>query len=228
MKLTHRFSLFLFLMFAPLLVMHNNTFASDNLPPQGPPINFESLVATQGAVFATNFSKSLVPNRRFGIFSIGEYYGNYKVADQGLKNRYMAQTHLTYNVVGNFNLTLGAMITHATGFRPTAGFQYNVRVKDFFFLVNPRVDLTQTYNGEFMGFVEFTPEINSQWRIYSRVQGLYNQNFKDSHHDFSYVKLRLGASYKQYRFGVGGDFSFFGPQKHNQNDLGLFLGILIF
>ncbi len=192
------------------------------------PINLEVFSGTKGVLVASNFSKSLVPNSNFGIFSIVDFYGTHKVKDQEIKNQYMAQSHLTYKLFNNFNLTAGGFITYATGFRPTTGIQYHIKFNDFFFLFAPRLDLTQTYNSEFLGFVEFTPEIRKNINFYSRLQGLYSQNLKHNTHDISYLRIRMGLSYKVYRFGLGANYSLFGPEKIEENEFGVFLGALLF
>lgn len=193
-----------------------------------PPINIETLFSNKGSLIGTNFSKSFSPNSKFGIFSIAEHYGRHKVAEQITGNSYMAQTHLTYELFNNFKVTAGGMITQATGFRPIAGLQYNLKVKDFFILLAPRIDLNQSYSGEMLGFIEYTPQLSGAWSLYSRFQGMYTHNFKEEHHDISYLRGRLGLRYKTFSFGVGANFIYYGPDKVREDDIGLFLGVLLF
>ncbi len=111
------------------------------------------------------------------------------------------------------------------GFRPTAGLQYVIANRKLLALVLPRIDLTQTYNFELFGLVEYKPKFTKSWGLYSRVQGLYDQNTKQDFHDRSYIWLRLGASYKNFQFGLGSNFDFYGKNKTNENSFGGFLRI---
>ncbi|MBS1783647.1 MAG: hypothetical protein JSS78_11315 [Bacteroidetes bacterium] len=106
--------------------------------------------------------------------------------------------------------------------------QYNLFAGDFHLLLAPRIDLSQTYNGEILGIVEYTPKIINNWRLYSLVQSLYNQDLKNDMHSISYIWGRLGVSYKTYRLGVGANFNSFGPMRIKENNYGLFVGVLLF
>ncbi len=205
-----------------------NLFASGGGAAGAPPINLETLFSDKGSLIGLNFSRAIAPGSRFGIFSIAEHYGTHKIEEQLLGNSYMAQTHLTYQLFKNFNITAGGMITQATGFRPIAGLQYNLKLSDFFILLSPRIDLNQSYSGEILGFVEYTPQFNGGWGLYSRFQGMYTHNLKNDYHDISYLRGRIGASYKNFRFGLGLNFTYYGPTKVRQDDIGLFLGLLLF
>lgn len=202
--------------------------ASAHFAPKGAPIYLEPFIGVEGTSVYTIFSKPLTPKNKFGIFSIAEYYGVYKTEDQKLKNQFMAQTHLTYELVKNLKISAGAIITQATGFRPTVGMQYYLMKKDFAILIAPRFDLSQTYNGEVFSFIEYKPQFKNHWGLYVRIQGLYNQDIKDNIHAFSYVRARVGASYDTFRFGLSSNTSFYGPTKTNENQFGVFVGALIF
>lgn len=192
------------------------------------PVIVESMLGNNGVNLQTIFSKTFTPKSRFGIFGIGDLYGVYKTSEQAIRNQQMAQTHLTFRIVKGLNVSAGALFEKHSGFRPTLGLQYNLFVKDFHLLLAPRVDLSQTYNGEMLTIVEYTPTLKGNWKLYTRAQGLYNQDFKNDIHSVSYVWGRIGASYKNYRFGVGGNYYWLGPRKITDNNVGLFLGVLLF
>ncbi len=192
------------------------------------PINIESFIGNRGLMMNVNFSKPIAPNSRFGLFSLGEYYGTYKTRDQAAENQYMAQTHLTFALLENFSVTGGFILNQVDGLRPTMGLQYALKEKDFLFFINPRADLTQTHNLELMGFIEYNPKLQNNWGIYSRVQGLYNRDAQHGFHAFSYLRMRLGMSYKVYRFGIAGNLTTMGPEKIHDNQIGLFAGMLFF
>ncbi|MCZ2460845.1 MAG: hypothetical protein LC128_14590 [Chitinophagales bacterium] len=197
-----------------------------NNPPS--PVIVESLIGNNGVNLETVFSKKFNPGSRFGVFGIVDLYGVYKANEQSFKNQNMSQTQLTYRIVKGLDVSAGAFFEKHSGFRPTAGLQYNLFAGDFHLLVAPRIDLSQTYNGELLGFVEYTPKIGNDWRLYSRAQGMYNRDLKNGLHSISYVWGRLGVSYKTCRFGVGANFNSFGPMKMKENNYGLFAGVLLF
>src|SRR5690606_8975777 len=119
--------------------------------------------------------------------------------------------------MGGFHLTSGARI------RPALGVLYVYTRKDFFLMFNPRYYIDDIADLE--GFVigEYRPEISKNWRFYSRVQGMYNFTADGGEHARSYARLRVGVSYREFSFGVAGNAEFYGPQKINENSLGIFI-----
>ncbi len=206
---------------------HSKELNQKNSPSVSPVI-VESLIGNNGLNLQTIFSKTFTPASRFGVFGIADLYGVYKTKEQAIRNQQMAQTHLTFRITKGLNLSAGAFFENHSGFRPTAGLQYNLFLKDFHLLLAPRFDLSQTYNGEILGFVEYTPNVKGDWKIYSRVQSMYNRDLKNDIHSITYVWGRIGVSYKNYRFGAGSNFYWLGPQKMTENNTGLFLGVLLF
>lgn len=198
------------------------------ITPAASPIIISSIIGNNGVHLQTIFSKSFNPASRFGVFGIADLYGVYKTEEQPKRNQQMAQTQLTFRIVKGLNVSAGAFFETRSGFRPTAGLQYNLFASDFHLLLAPRIDLSQSYNGEILGIVEYTPKIKNKWRLYSLVQSLYNHDLKNDMHSVSYVWGKLGVSYKNYRFGVGGNFYSLGPGKIKENNYGLFAGVLLF
>lgn len=209
-----------------LAQQHDEGHKEGNNPPG--PVIVESLIGNTGVNLETVFSKKFTPGSRFGVFGIVDLYGVYNTNEQSLKNENMSQTQLTFRIVKGLDVSAGAFFEKHSGFRPTAGLQYNLFAGDFHLLVAPRIDLSQTYNGELLGFVEYTPKIGNDWRLYSRAQGMYNRDLKNGLHSISYVWGRLGVTYKTYRFGVGANFNSYGPMKMKENNYGLFAGVLLF
>lgn len=199
-----------------------------NRTPSLSPVVIGSVIGNNGVHLETFFSKSFNANSPFGVFGIMDLYGVYNTSEQPIQNQQMAQIQMTYRILEGLNVSAGAFFEIHSGFRPTVGLQYSLFAGDFHFLLAPRFDLSQTFNGEILGNLEYTPKIKNDWSVYSRVQGLYNRDLKNGIHSVSYVWGRLGASYKTYRFGVGGNFYSLGPQKIKENNYGLFVGVLLF
>jgi len=217
-----------------LACFQTSTWAQDSTEPDkmnSPSVNpviVASLIGNNGLNLQTIFSKAISPTSRFGVFGIADLYGVYNTKEQAIRNQQMAQTHLTLRIVKGLNVSVGVFFENHSGFRPTIGLQYNLFLKDFHLLLAPRFDLSQTYNGEMLGILEYTYQFNEDWKIYTRVQGLYNRDLKNDIHSVSYGWGRLGASYRNYRFGVGGNFYWLGPKKITENNLGLFLDVILF
>ncbi|MBD3903320.1 hypothetical protein NAL32_02610 [Chryseobacterium sp. Ch-15] len=190
------------------------------------PIPLEAFASNKGVLMQMVVTKHLVPQSKFGIFALTEYYGDYK-NDQS-KNKYLAQTYLTYDILKGMSVVSGVAINQANGFRPTAGLQYVLKKKDFFVLLLPRVDLTETNNMEAFGIFEYQPKFNENWGLYTRFQGLYNHNTSANLHEISYARLRAGLSYKNYQFGLGANFASYGPAKHKENSFGIFVRTQLF
>lgn len=197
-------------------------------PPTVSPVIIETMIGNNGLNVQTIFLKPFSARSRFGVFGIADAYGVYNPKEQAIKNQQMAQTHLTYRIAKGLNVSAGALFEKHSGFRPTLGLQYNLFRNDFHLLLAPRVDLSQTYNGEMLTIVEYTPTLKGDWKLYTRAQGLYNQDFKNDIHSVSYVWGRIGVSYKNYRFGIGANYYWLGPKKITENNVGLFLGVLLF
>ena len=214
------------------LLMSSASFAqTDSLrkaPPSkpSPPIPVEAFAGNKDLVFQMIVSKHFSPKSRFGFFNVTNFVGDYKMTNQ--KNQYLSQSLITADIYKGFSVNAGVTMNYMTGFRPTAGLQYVFANREFLAVVLPRFDLTQTYNFETFGLVEYKPKFKNNWGLYTRVQGLYNYNTKLEFHDRRYIWLRVGASYKNYQFGLGANFDVYGPMKVNENSFGVFLRTELF
>ncbi|UYW01905.1 hypothetical protein K5I29_03035 [Flavobacterium agricola] len=211
-----------------LLVVSAHAQTTDSIPSvsQTTPIPIEAFVSDKGLLTQLVVSKKLEPQSKFGIFALTEYYGDFK--NEANKNQFMAQTYLTYNVYKGLSVVGGAIITHQTGFRPSAGLQYVFMKNDFFVMLQPRMDLSETHNLEAFGFIEYTPKLTEKLGIYSRLQMMYNHNEKFNLHEVSYTRVRLGVSYKTYQMGLGANFASYGPDKVKEDSYGVFVRALLF
>jgi hypothetical protein len=203
-----------------------DSLSSGKPPKMSPPIPVEVFAGNKGLVFQMIVSKHFSPKSRFGFFNVTNFVGDYETTNQ--KNQYLSQSLITADIWKGFSINAGVTMNYMTGFRPTAGIQYVFANRQFLAVVLPRFDLTQTYNFETFGLVEYKPTLKNDWGLYTRVQGLYNYNTKLEFHDRSYVWLRVGASYKSYQFGLGANFDVYGPMKINENSVGVFVRTELF
>lgn len=219
---------FIVVVFQTTITAQEDTLANNKRKFVASPVIIETIIGNNGVNIQSVFSKKFTPTSRFGIFGIVDMYGVYDTKIQEIRNQQMAQTQITFAILKGLDISAGAFFEKYSGFRPTIGLQYNLFAGDFHLLLAPRIDLSQTYNGEAVGFLEYTPKIKNEWRVYSRVQRMYNWDFKNRLHNISYLRGRLGASYQIYRFGLGANFNHLGPQKIREHNYGLFIEVLLF
>lgn len=191
-----------------------------------PPIPAEVFVRNKNLMFQMTVSKHFSPKSRLGFFNVTNFVGDYQSTNQN--NQFMSQSWITADIWKGISLNTGVVINYMTGFRPTVGLQYVFANPNFFIVALPRFDLTQTYSIETFGLVEYKSKFNTNWGLYTRFQGLYNRNTKPDSHDRSYIWLRAGASYKNFQFGIGNNFDFYGPKKLYENSFGVFVRTELF
>lgn len=219
-------------LFFAILLFWNTAFAqhSDSLfkavPKQpNPPIPVEVFAGNSYLNFQMIISKPFRQGSRFGFFNVTNFNGNYE--NNLRKNEFLTQSLVNYELYKGFSLAAGATMNYMTGFRPTAGLQYIYGDRKWLAVLLPRVDLRDDYNLETFALVEFKPRLTKTLGLYTRVQGLYNQNSKQEFHDRSYLYFRAGLSYQNYQFGLGVNLDRYGPMKISEENYGLFLRVLL-
>jgi hypothetical protein len=185
-----------------------------------PPMPVEVMVGDRGLNFQMSTSKQFSSESKFGFFNVTSFFADYKNAVS--KNEIFSQSLLTLKVWKKLSAVSGFSINHFTGFKPTAGLQFVHADRKFLVVIQPQMGLTETHHFENFSLIEFKPKINEKWGIYTRLQGVIDYTPSLKTHNRSYVYLRAGASYKNYQFGLGSNFDFYGPAKHNQNNFGVF------
>lgn len=221
--------LFLSFLFGAFFMLPLWAQESDGDPtPPVIPVSVEGFFDDKGALVEMTMAKPFSPESRWGFLMLTEYYGDWSAKHQEENNSYMAQTHISYALFDNIMLIGGLFITDADGLRPTVGLEYFFERKNLFFLLVPRVDLTQSHNGEVLAYLTYTPPLKKDWSLYTRVEGLYNHDWDHGEHSYSYLRLRLGLSYKIFRFGIGTSFTSYGSEKFKDNRFGIFAGVLLF
>lgn len=191
-----------------------------------PPIPVEAFTSDKGLNFQVVINKNFNSSKRFTFFNLTQYYGNYE--NELRNNQFVNQSLIGYRIWKGFSINVGASIVPVTGFRPTAGLQFVNKGRKHLFILLPRFDLTETHNFEVFGLAEYQPKLTEKISLYTRLQGLYNYNTDMDFHGRSYVYSRLGISYQQFQFGLGFNMDFYGPQKHQENNFGLFVRTVFF
>ncbi|MCL9807966.1 hypothetical protein [Flavobacterium luminosum] len=224
-KIAHFLSKGTFLVFG--LFFSINSFAQEQEQKefQNPPINVETLVGDRGVSFQMIIDKKIKSIPRLGFFSVTDINSDWGV--QNLQD-HMTQASLTVDLFKGLKLGAGFHNTPVTGIRPSASLIYAHASEDWFFIVVPRVDLSKDANLEGLALVEYKPKISDQWRLYTRLQGVYAHTMSQDLHARSYFRARAGVSYKEFAFGLGSNVEYYGPLKHNENNFGGFVQVLLF
>ncbi|SDG25724.1 hypothetical protein [Epilithonimonas hungarica] len=206
-------------------VVQAQTIAEDQAPQQSPPINMEVMAGSRGVYYQVMVNKKFRSIPKLGFFSVTN--GN-APWEKEMTPDIMTQSHLTYTLFKGLDITGGLQYTPVYGFRPVAGLIYSYATPELLIVANPKIDLASDWASENMALVEYRPRINENWSWYGRVQGLYGFVPRSGDHNRSYIYLRAGVGYKEFSFGVGSNFEWYGPMKHNENSVGLFANVLIF
>lgn len=195
------------------------------MPVRNPPINMESLFSNRGVAYQLMINKKLQSIPRLGFFSVTNLVGEW---DQRQVDDYMTQGNLTFQIVKGLDIASGFHVTSVGGFRPTASLMYAYARPDFLLVLSPRADLMEYGAIEGLALMEYKPKLNDEWRVYTRLQGLYAHTPKPDIHARSYIMLSAGLSYKEFNFGVGSNFDWYGPMKMNKNSYGAFISMQLF
>lgn len=192
---------------------------------QNPPVMMEGLVGSRGFSYQLVADKKIQSLPRFGYYTVVNFqtdWGESKIGD------YMLQGHLTYTIVKGLNAEAGFFANPVDGIRPSAGLVYTYGSPKVFLLANPRIDISKNANAEIFALAEYKPKLNESLNLYTKIQGLYAHNLGFESHSRSYVWLRAGLTVKEFTFGLASNFDFYGPAKHNENNLGVFLMLNLF
>lgn len=196
-----------------------------SIPPQNPPVTMESLVGNRGLMYQLIVNKKFQSIPRLGFFSVTNGTGAW---ERELVPDIMSQAHLTYGLFKGLDITSGMQYTPVYGFRPVAGLIYTYASPELLMILNPKVDLASDMASEAMGLLEYKPRLNENFNFYSRIQGLYGFVPKSGNHNRSYVMLRAGLNFREFSFGIAGNFDWYGPMNQYQKNVGVFMNVLLF
>lgn len=191
-----------------------------------PPMPVELMLGDRGLNFQLNTTKKFRPTSRFGFFNVTTFFADYKNVVS--KNEIFSQSLFTAKVWKKLSGVVGFSINHFSGFKPTAGLQFVHSDPKLLVVIQPQMGLTESHHFENFSLLEFKPKFKDHWGLYSRIQTVIDYTPSANSHNRSYVYLRFGTSYKNYQFGLGNNFDFYGPTKHRENNFGVFLRAELF
>lgn len=192
---------------------------------KNPPVVVETLFGNEGYAGQMTINKAFRTVPKLGFFSVTNMSSKW---DEKNSKDMMNQIHLTYQFAKGFKVLAGTHYTPNSGLRPNAAIMYSYSSKEFLLTIMPRIDLSNDANWEGFALVEYKPQFNENWSLYTRAQGLYCATINNGDHARSYLMLRAGVSYKDFRFGLGANWDAYGPTKATKANYGLFLATNVF
>lgn len=199
---------------------------SDAQEKHSAPIPVELMAGNERVFFQMVLQKDFKAGGKLGYFNISNFQAAYNNSTEN--NEFISQNLLTYSIGKGFALTGGLVMNSVSGFRQFLGVQYVYASPKWLIVSVPDIDLQDNHNMEIMNLVEFRPKINDKWSLYTRAQGLFVYDPKEKHHARSFFLARLGLQKSAYRFGVGMNQDWYGPDKFNKPNYGVFGIISLF
>lgn len=187
------------------------------------PIPIELVVGNNRLGLQSIINKHLPESKKLSFFSVTNFESEYSKEAKGLD--FFNNSQISYEIYKGFGVSTGANINKVTGLSPTLGLQYVYANPIWLLVITPTLVFTTDKTMSLLTILEYKPNLTNKLKLYSRVQGLYNQNIKFSEHERSYLQLRLGLDYKGYQFGLGGNLDYFGKNRAFKGNYGLFIRV---
>ena len=188
------------------------------------PIPVEIMFGNEEIYYLTILNLPFEKNSRFGYFGVGSALVPYENGRGN--NEIVISNALTYRFVPKMYATTGLQIHYAKGAVPFAGLQFFSANPTWLVLFNPVFQIAPTINFETVGVIEYKPMLLKSLRLYTRLQGIYNQNLDDGIHERSLLYLRIGVSVGKTSFGIGLNNDFYGANKRSEHNHGIFINHL--
>jgi len=113
------------------------------------------------------------------------------------------------NVVDGLDAVAGAEAVPGVGVTPFVGVQYFKKFGDVAFYEMITVSTNENTEGASLTNICYNPK-KGNWGFFTGVENVTKINGEG--HKFSTQRARMGASYKEVKFGVAGDFVEAGPK----------------
>jgi hypothetical protein len=186
-----------------------------------PPTPVELTVGNHrlGVQFLMN--EHFTPTSRFNFLTVTSFSSNY---NNDLNNLdLISNSQVGYDIYKGISVAVGLSVNSKTGLVPVAALAYVFANERVLFVLAPSVYISENYNLEGLTVLEYKPTITKNINLYSRVQGLYNNNTKENFHERSYIQLRAGLGVQNCQFGLAANFDYYGPAKILKENYGVFI-----
>ncbi|WP_123875920.1 hypothetical protein [Flavobacterium araucananum] len=186
-----------------------------------PPIPIELTIGNNRFGLQSVINKHLPHSEKLSFFSVSTFESNYTKNAENLD--FINNSQLAYDLYKGFGITAGLNVGKATGLAPTVGVQYVFVNPKWLFAITPTYIFSDDRNFSLLSLLEYKPQLSASVKLYSRIQGMYNQNIKQDTHQRSYLQLRLGLEYKDYQMGLAANLDYYGRDRFFKENYGIFL-----
>ncbi|BDU25141.1 hypothetical protein FLGSB24_18850 [Flavobacterium sp. GSB-24] len=186
-----------------------------------PPIPIELTLGNNRFGLQSVINKHLPHSEKLSFFSVSTFESNYTKNANNLD--FINNSQLAYDLYKGFGIIAGLNVGKTTGLAPTAGVQYVFVSHKWLFAITPTYIFSDDRNISVLSLLEYKPQLSANLKLYSRIQGLYNQNIKRDTHERSYLQLRLGLEYKDYQMGLASNLDYYGRNRFFKENYGIFL-----
>lgn len=182
------------------------------------PLPVELVGNTQTLWYGHSFTKNFDKQPRLGVSHVTS--GVLPLAGNQ-PGEWMSQNYLSWQIRSGIRLNVGSFYASKPGIQPSLGVQFSRFRSDYGVLLTPRVDPNGFQTRELFGLLEIKPRLNVKFRLYSRLQFMFN--YTQNVHNRSYQYLRLGLQHMKFDFGLAYQQDVYGPTKLRFGQSGLYL-----
>lgn len=185
------------------------------------PIPIETMFGNEKINYLSIVNFRLGENSRFGYFGVMTLSIPYQNND-GF-NELVFSNAITYRLNNKLFATSGLQYHFLKGIVPYSGIQFLSANPKWLFVISPSIAFLPNTSFQSVGIIEYKPKLSKKLRLYTRLQGIYNINLENNLHERSLVYLRTGLTLKKTSFGFGFNLDFYGSNKKENQNLGIFI-----
>ncbi len=198
-------------------------------PPAPPGIPIEFVPGSDRFYFQAIVARDIpLTNNKLRFISVTNYATEYRNSN-AVANDFVSVNIISYKLTKNIGVGPSAANVAGLGWIPSLGFQFGWRKPSWALIVNPAISINKNTNTNNVLVAEYFPSVskNKNWRLYSRLQGLFIYDLKHGDHSRSQYFGRLGISYKQFAIGAAANLDYYGAAKKEKQNYGPFLRVLL-
>ena len=206
-----------------LVISTSQCFCQEQTAPIKPtvPIPIEGMAGNNRFALQTLINRRFTSTSPINLLSVTSASASY---DNNLAEfDFINTSQIGYDAYKGLGVSLGISMNAKMGFSPTAGIEYVYAKPAFLFVLAPGAHLSNSHNLEGLSVFEYKSQFKQSRGLYTRLQGLYNYNTKEHHHERSYFNVRIGPSFQHFAFGFGCNLDWYGPTKAFKDNYGVFL-----
>ena len=188
-----------------------------------PPIPVEVLLGNKAIFSQLVLNRDFSQNSKFSIFSLAAYTSLYNKEEEE-ENDLAIINQITYDLGKGFGVMAGVNMKSAVGLTPVIGPKHVYVSRKFLAVSILSYSVDGKHDMSLFGLYEFRPPIHNKIFLYTRLQVLLDHSFGESHHNRSFMYLRIGLKRNKLNFGFGANFDQYGPDKHFTDNYGVFVG----